>query len=236
MRHEGKYFRHRAKRRPGLPLNLRSVVHPKIDRNMKTAFPYLILLAMLILVFSCATNTKTGVFVNGVEIPATYKKQLEQLYTMRMNPGRYWYDPMSGLWGLENGPAMGALRPSLTLGGPLSAGASNGHTGIFLNGRQIDTTELSQWQHLLGQIAPGRYWMDAMGNVGREGGPTLVNLLQIVQQYQANPYDRPNSRNVYGNAPGTGATFYRNWYNGTGGGASQDGFYIMGEDWSYSSF
>lgn len=33
-------------------------------------------------------------------------------------------------------------------------------------------------QQLVGPVRPGRYWLDAYGNAGFEGGPPLVNLAQ----------------------------------------------------------
>ncbi len=33
-----------------------------------------------------------------------------------------------------------------------------------------------------GPVAPGRYWLDAQGYAGYEGGPAMVNLRQLASQ------------------------------------------------------
>lgn len=92
-----------------------------------------------------------------------------------MQPGRYWYDPVSGLWGLEGLPASGQIAPHLDLGGPLKADASQGKTGVFINGRELPAQEVSLLRHL-GEVDPGRYWMNAEGIGGFENGPAVFNI------------------------------------------------------------
>ena len=191
---------------------------------MKTVFQFPLAVFILLLCFTSQTTAQTGVYVNGTEMPTAYKQTMEQYYQMKIQQGRYWYDATCGLWGLEGGPALGIILANLPLGGRLNSNASNGRTGIFINGRQINYTEQSQWQQLVGQITPGRYWLDAYGNVGYEGGYALANLIQLAQQAQA--YSGRSN----------GSSFYRNFYTGNGSGSSSEGFYIMGKDWSYSSF
>ncbi len=92
--------------------------------------------------------------------------------------GRYWYDPVSGLWGLEGGPSAGQIYPGLQLGGPLRADASvpSGTTNVFINGRELHPQEVYFLQSLYGYVVPGRYWLDPNGNGGFEGGPAIYNL------------------------------------------------------------
>lgn len=110
---------------------------------------------------------------------------LESQYGYQTPNGDYWYDNTSGLWGQAGGPAMGYLPAGLALGGPLPADASGGGsgslTGVFLNGREIHPQDLTQIQ-LLTPVEPGRHWLDAQGNLGREGWPAAVNLWALVQQ------------------------------------------------------
>ena len=40
-------------------------------------------------------------------------------------------------------------------------------------------------QQLLGAVWPGRWWVDAQGNYGLEGGPPLGNLVAIAQAHRA---------------------------------------------------
>jgi hypothetical protein len=117
---------------------------------------------------------------NRVRLTDQELTALERRYLISIRDGAYWYDKMTGAWGIEGGPTLGIGHAGLNLGGPLRADASNGKTKVFINGRElhyIDVLGLSQ----LGPVVPGRYWVDAWGNCGYEGGPPLFNLLQIAR-------------------------------------------------------
>jgi hypothetical protein len=43
--------------------------------------------------------------INGVEIDQQTVQQLDAMYRTRMVNGAFWYDPVSGLWGVWGGPA-----------------------------------------------------------------------------------------------------------------------------------
>jgi hypothetical protein len=64
----------------------------------------------------------------------------------------------------------GVLPVALDLGS-LSSGASNGNTGTFINGRQLNSIELMLFERLLGNpIQSCRAWLDGRtGNYGLEG-------------------------------------------------------------------
>ncbi len=136
-------------------------------------FRYLI--AALLVVGASAVHAQPRVVVNGVALDAQTLGQLQAVYGP-VAPGRYWYDPVSGLWGREHGPTAGQIMPGLRLGGPLRANASGGGTGVFINGREIHPAELAQLQQLFGRVNPGRYWLNAQGIGGYEGGPAQFNL------------------------------------------------------------
>ena len=71
----------------------------------------------------------------------------------------------------------------MQLGGALRADASGGTSDIFINGRELADSEVAFLQNLTGvAIAQGRYWVDGAGNAGVEGGPTLVNLVELARQ------------------------------------------------------
>jgi hypothetical protein len=124
----------------------------------------------------------SDVFINGVWHCEEILERIERQYGLRIPPGRYWYDAASGLAGLEGQGTAGRLPAGMDLGGPLPANISEGWTGIFLNGRQLTLAEVAYLTLLTGGvILPGRYWLDALGNAGREGGPMLVNLYQLAQ-------------------------------------------------------
>ena len=123
-----------------------------------------------------ADGSSRNIFVNGVKLNQQTIQSLEAYYGLRMQRGRYWYDKVSGLWGFEGGPAMGQIMPALKLGGSLKAHASGGNTGVFVNGRELHPTEVQYLFSIFGQVIPGRYWLNAQGYGGFEGGPALFNL------------------------------------------------------------
>ena len=127
---------------------------------------------------SRAASDRT-VVINGTRLSNEQVNSLEQAYRVKIQEGAYWYDKTCGAWGLQGGPTAGFILPNLDLGGPLRADASNGTTGVFVNGRQLHTYDVLALQQLLGPVALGRYWLDAQGNVGIEGGPTLFNIVRI---------------------------------------------------------
>jgi hypothetical protein len=117
-----------------------------------------------------------GVVVNQVPLGDDAVRALEAVYATPIQGGAYWYDPVSGLWGPQGGPPAGQLHPGLALGGPLRADASNGDTGVFINGREIHVLELRTLQRLFGDVPRGRYWLNAQGIGGSEGGPPAFDL------------------------------------------------------------
>jgi hypothetical protein len=115
-------------------------------------------------------------------------EQIEQLYGVTLPNGHYWYDSISGAWGIWGQGSLGQLPAGLTLGGPLPPNASGGGqgalTGVFINGRELHPTEVAYLQQIT-QVYPGRYWVDAQGNGGIEGQPMSFNLYALAQQAQS---------------------------------------------------
>ena len=159
------------------------------------------------------TDAATGaVYINGAALDGETLQALQDLYRVRVVEGRYWYDAMSGAWGIEGGPTAGFLLPGLNLGGALSPNASGGGTGVFFNGRELHLQDALALQQLLGTVIPGRYSLDAYGNLAVENGRWLLNLVQLARQAQ-------------------GSTTYRSNITGIGAGSSGGTSYVMGEDW-----
>ena len=78
--------------------------------------------------------------------------------------------------------------------GKLNSNASNGDTGVFVNGRELPQLEWAVWSQMLGYvIQPGRYWLDENGNAGYEGNPIPTENLYMAAQ-----------RNYYGGSGGGG--------------------------------
>jgi len=122
-----------------------------------------------------------NVVLNGLSLEKQQIQQFEQRYNIRLQSGNFWYDRMTGAWGLQGGPTSGFILPNLELGGPLAENASNGNTNIFINGRQLHTQDVLGLQQILPVVIPGRYWMDAQGNFGTENGPILGNIWAMAQ-------------------------------------------------------
>jgi hypothetical protein len=124
----------------------------------------------------------------------------------RLDDGAYWYDPRTGASGRWGGPALAFLPPGLTLGGPLPADASGGGqgtlTGVFVNGRELHPLDVMGLQQLIGQVLPGRWWVDAQGNYGLEGGPPLGNLMLLARAHRGGSGRQAWSKHYEGLTPG----------------------------------
>jgi hypothetical protein len=117
------------------------------------------------------------VVINGNALSAQDIETLEKLYRVKPQPGNYWYDSKSGLYGAVGQPAAGFMYPGHELG-PLAPDASGGNTGVFINGREQTAQEVQVLSYLAHtQVLPGRYWLDAKGNAGYEGNPVPVGNL-----------------------------------------------------------
>jgi hypothetical protein len=127
-------------------------------------------------------TTVGDVLVNGQPLSRATIHALAQI-GVQARPGSFWYDNVSGATGVSGLGTLGFIPAGLGLGGPLQADASNGTSGVFINGRQATTGEVAFLQALTGAaIPPGRYFLDANGNAGPEGGPVAVNLIQSANQ------------------------------------------------------
>lgn len=128
----------------------------------------------------------TGVIINGRELNKQQITALAAAYHYFPPPGRYWYDSRSGAWGLEGREAMGFILPGHELG-PLSPRASNGNTGVFINGREINMIEAAWIQRTFGAVYRGRWWLDgATGYYGLEGSPMPIGNIRAALQSRRN--------------------------------------------------
>ncbi len=133
--------------------------------------------------------------------------QIEAATRSRIPDGDYWYDPLCGAAGVWGGPALAFLPAGLPLGGAVPAQASGGGngrvSGVFVNGRELHRQDVQVLTQIYGVAPqPGRYWVDAAGNAGYEGGPPFVNLIQAARQRS-------------GGGAGGGGWYQRTW--GAGG-------------------
>ncbi len=126
--------------------------------------------------------------------------------TTEVPDGDYWYDDVSGLWGVRGGPMLGQLPPDLNLGGKLPADASGSGSGVFMNGRELHSTEVAYLQQLFGYTIPGRYWMNAQGVGGVEGGPPIFDMVAVARSLnRAGSYTR---RGLFGSMGSDGSCSY----------------------------
>jgi hypothetical protein len=124
-----------------------------------------------------------SVFINGARLSDQQLESIEQTYRESVPDGRYWYDRACGAWGMEGGPQAGIAVAGLDLGGSLRPDASNGNTGVFVNGRELHTLDVQRLSALVGNVIPGRWWVDARGNFGPDGWPMVGNLFTIGQAH-----------------------------------------------------
>lgn len=156
-----------------------------------------------------------AVHFNGSALPPAVVAQLQSA-GLPLPAGRYWYDPASGWWGQQGGPAVGQLPPGLPLGGPLRADASGGGTGTYINGRELHPVEVQQLALLFSAPVPRlRFWMNAQGIGGPEGGPATFSLMAAAQ-----------ARGATGRMPNAAAQGPRRSLFGTTGGDGRDSYYV----------
>src|SRR5258706_7592648 len=101
---------------------------------------------------SKAAAPASGVFINEHELSREQIEQLVAIYRLPPPRGHFWYDTKNGLYGQWGRESAGYLRPGHDFG-PLPENASNGHTGVFIDGRQLSDTEVAFLQILFnGQV------------------------------------------------------------------------------------
>jgi hypothetical protein len=125
------------------------------------------------------------IYINGHELTSAQTSTIRNLYQYLPPPGRYWYDSRSGAWGVEGHETLGFILPGLTLGS-LAANASNGKTGVFINGREINFIEASRIQATFGAVYQGHFWLDGRtGYYGVDGYPMpLGNMFALIKSRQ----------------------------------------------------
>jgi hypothetical protein len=170
----------------------------------------------------------TQTIINGKVMTAEQRADFVRTYGTWPLGGNFWYDPASGLWGVVGREAFGVLQPGLPFGA-VSATASAGNTGVFINGRQINTTEALYIKSLLGSVLPGRWWLDGRtGNFGLEGNQVPAGNLFAVARAAAQ--SRGGNSYYYNNGMGQSAQIMRGCASGTTGTGDNKVDYIIGCD------
>jgi hypothetical protein len=125
-----------------------------------------------------SAGAQRKVTINGVRLSDQELARIEQTFRVRIVDADYWYDALSGAWGIKGGPTRGFIYAGLNLGGPLAANASGGGTGVFINGRELHPVDVDGLRKCT-QVNPGRYWVGPDGIGGYEGGPPIFNLVAL---------------------------------------------------------
>lgn len=147
----------------------------------------------------------TAVIINGQALTAGQVCAFRTVYGIAPQPGEYWYDTHSGLWGVVDQPAAGFLHAGHDLG-MLTPHASSGDSGVFVNGRELTAQEVRYFSEICGGPWPkGAYRLDAQGFVSFADSPLpLCNLwvqhATAVTHTQAEMPAQPVTSNGYGNA------------------------------------
>jgi hypothetical protein len=139
---------------------------------------------LLVLLNSCSSHAQKKMndfIVNDAAVDTAVIIQLEHTYGVKFIPGTYWYDRLTGAFGLKNGPCTGIGLAGLSIGGALKSNASGGGTGIFINGRELHPQDVTGLRTFM-QPLPGRYWMDAYGNFGYEGYNAVLGNIYLLWQ------------------------------------------------------
>jgi hypothetical protein len=168
------------------------------------------------------------VLVNGQQISQRDLAALDLQNHSPIPSGPCWYDRISGAWGHEGGPSEGFIAAGMTLGGELRADASNGDTGVFVNGRHLHRKDVAALQELE-PVFPGRYWVDGLGNWGTEGGPMIGNLKVAAAQVAQ------NSGGSYENGNSRASWSHRSSYTDSSVGGDGQTFYYVDKNSSYIS-
>ena len=152
----------------------------------------LVVAAALLAVAPAEARRQPRVVVNGVRLAPALVSAVERRLGLRIAEGAYWYDRVSGAFGRPGGPTAGFVPAGLPLGGRLAADASHGRTGVFVNGRELPAGDLAAVSRAIGGPVPrGRYWLDARGDYGVEGGPAEGNVIAVAHRgggYQRSTY------------------------------------------------
>ena len=147
----------------------------------------------------------TAVRINGAKVEGSELEKLEKRFHFLIPPGSYWYDKRSGAWGMQGGPTLGIAQAGIVVGAPMQRDASNGNSGVIVNGRDLHRLDVIGLQQAGIQVLRGKWWVNSNGDFGSEGNPfPMGNLISIARQSQ--PSGRPYG-SVYSGAAGGGVAF-----------------------------
>ncbi|MBP9695125.1 MAG: hypothetical protein KBD73_01835 [Candidatus Magasanikbacteria bacterium] len=116
-----------------------------------------------------------SVTINWEKLTSEEVQSLKNIYGS-VTPGDYWYDRMTGLYGVMGNGPLGIIATGYNFD-PMPRNASNGNTNVIINGREITYGEVALLTRYVGQVIPGSYWLDASGNFGLTGSNVALGNL-----------------------------------------------------------
>lgn len=128
-----------------------------------------------------------AVTINGRALGEPELHELEAELGHAPEPGRFWYDARSGLWGLFGHGAGGVTRAGVRAD-PLPSDASAGASAVLVNGREITPAEVRVLARLLGWPEPkpgdyaGRYVLESDGQLYGPANRYLGNLQHAAER------------------------------------------------------
>jgi hypothetical protein len=143
--------------------------------------------------------------INDVVIDPESIRTFERDNRTRIPRGDFWYDKISGAWGVAGEPTMGFTASGMDLGGPLKEDASRGNTGVFINDRQLPLQDVIGLWNLGVPVQQGRWWVDNSGNFGVEGNPQVLGNVFQYSRGKGGSYQRATAGGYIG---GDGQTSY----------------------------
>lgn len=166
----------------------------------------ILLIISLFFLFSSSVQAK-DILVNNVKLHDKVIHTLESFYKTSIKEGSYWYDNFSGYWGVMGGPAQGKIVSGLQLGGIIPPNASNGNTGVFVNGRELHFSEVQRIRNTYGKVYKGRFWLNSQGLAGYEGQSAIFNFARVNKSF--------NRSSLFGSTGGDKNCSYYLHPNGT---------------------
>jgi len=145
-----------------------------------------LLTLLIIFLTACGGGSDSkDIIINGQVLTEEQKEEFLEWYGVLPDPGRYWYDSVSGLTGVVGSEAAASLDPDLPLG-QVARNASKGDTGVIVNGRELTQNEVDFLEALFEvDIPENDYTLDAFGNIYANDDPfSSVNIYFALQQSQ----------------------------------------------------
>jgi hypothetical protein len=97
------------------------------------------------------TQNKSDVIINNTVLTKPQLIDIVKRYGVEPKPGNYWYDRVSGLYGVYGYQSFGFMYPGHNFG-VLSRNASSGNTCVLVNGRELPQLEWAVWSYILGSF------------------------------------------------------------------------------------